>query len=143
MSSTGAVQFRWLTSEPLYRRTVDEIQDKITEKGSRKLLSRFVHAKNDKEMIAAWKSDLNGILHTFNVCSVGSLPLLLTPTFQTELAVNTNAMVLEIHRNVVTGQAGTSGQHRSVSAVYYSSTTEYSPSPRLNPGQLPRTPSGP
>ena len=143
MSRTGDVQLRWLTSDPLYPRTVDGIQAKITEKGTRNLLSRVVQAKNDKETIATWKSDLNGILHTFNVCSVGSLLLSLTLTFQTELVVNTNAMVMEIHRNVVTGQAGTSGQHRSVSAAYCPSMTECSPSPRLNPGQLSQTPSSP
>ena len=140
MSRTGDVQLRWLTSDPLYPRTVDGIQAKITEKGARNILSRIVQAKNDKETIATWKSDLNGILHTFNVRSAGSLWLSLTPTFQTELAVNTNAMVLEIHRNVVTDQAGTSGQHRSVSPTYCPVTTERSPPPRLNPGQLLRTP---
>ena len=52
------------------------------------------------------------------------------------MAVNTNAMVLEIHRNVVTGQGGTDGQHRSVSPTSYLSTTERLPSTRLNQGQL-------
>ena len=40
------------------------------EKGERNLLSRLVHAKYDKETIAAWKLDLAGILRVFNVRSV-------------------------------------------------------------------------
>ena len=44
----------------------------------RNLLSRIVHAKNDKEVIATWKSDLNGILRVFNVCSFSSGLLSLT-----------------------------------------------------------------
>jgi len=43
------------------------------EKTERNALSRFVNAKNDKEMIATWKSDLSRILHVFNVCSVTSV----------------------------------------------------------------------
>ena len=46
-----------------------EIQKRITEKTKRGALSRFVHATNDKEMIAAWNSELNRILQVFNVCS--------------------------------------------------------------------------
>ena len=53
----------------LDRRTVEEIQGRIVEKGQRNLLSRLVHAKNDKDTIAAWKLDLNRILHVFNVSS--------------------------------------------------------------------------
>ena len=34
--------------------------------------TRFLHAKNDKDILASWKSDLNEILRIFNlnVCSV-------------------------------------------------------------------------
>ena len=56
-----------------------EIEDKITKKGKRNVLSRLVHAKDDKETIGAWKSDLIGILQIFNVRSVGSVPLSLRP----------------------------------------------------------------
>ena len=59
-------------------RTVVEIQGRVTGKGERSLLSRLVHAKNDKEAIDAWKADLNGILRIFNVRSAGSPPLSLT-----------------------------------------------------------------
>ena len=56
----------------LDRRTVAEIQKKITKQSGRHRVSRFFYAGNDKNMIAAWKSDLNGILNVFNVCSVRS-----------------------------------------------------------------------
>ena len=93
-----------------------EIQGKVTEKGKRNVLSRVVYAKDDKEAIAGWKSDLNSILNVFNVCStVFTWPSLIVP-FQTELAMNTHVMVLDIHRNVVAGQEGASGQHHSVGA---------------------------
>ena len=71
---------RRFTDDFPYRRTVKDIEEKITKKGKRNLLSRLVNAKDDKEIIGAWKSDLTGILHIFNVRSVRSVPLSLTPT---------------------------------------------------------------
>ena len=53
----------------LDRRTVMEIQEKVTEKSKRNLASRLVYAKSDKDAIATWRSDLNRILHVFNVHS--------------------------------------------------------------------------
>ena len=47
-----------------------EIQRKVIKQSERNAVSRIFHAKNDKEVIAAWKVDLNRILHVFNVCSV-------------------------------------------------------------------------
>ena len=41
-------------------------------------------AKHDKEMIAAWKVDLDRILKVFNVCSIASVRLLLIFRIQTE-----------------------------------------------------------
>ena len=127
------------THHPPDRSTVAEIQANINEKREQNLFSRLVHAKNDKEVIAGWRSDLNEILHVFNVRSVGSGRQSLTASlyFQTELAMNTHVMVLDIHRNVVAGQEGPDGQHRSVSPTSDPSTTERSPSPRLKPGRLP------
>ena len=52
------------------RSALAEIQTKITKKGKRSAVSRLLHARNDKETIAAWKSDLNKILLVFNVRSV-------------------------------------------------------------------------
>jgi len=52
-------------------RTVAEVQGNIIEKGGRSLSSRLAHTKNDKEVIAAWRSELNRILHVFNVRSIG------------------------------------------------------------------------
>jgi hypothetical protein len=47
-----------------------EIQRGIIKKGKRNVVSRLLHAKNDKEVIATWKSDLSKILLVFNVSSV-------------------------------------------------------------------------
>ena len=44
----------------------------------------FFRAKHDKEMIAAWKVDLDRILKVFNVCSIASVRLLLIFRIQTE-----------------------------------------------------------
>ena len=78
MSSTSnacRVQF----PQPAFnRRTVAEIQGYIVEKGGRNLLSRLVHAKNDKEVITVWRSDLNRVLHVFNVRSAGPVRQSLT-----------------------------------------------------------------
>jgi len=114
------VQFAYYTHN---RRTVAEIQGNIMEKGERNLFSRIVHARNDKEVMAAWRSDLNRVLHVFNVCSVCSVRQSLTAPLQTELAINTHIMVADIHRNALTGQEGADGQHHSVNATRYSSTT--------------------
>ena len=62
----------------LNRRTVAGIREKIVEKCGRSLLSRLANAKNDKETLATWKSDLNRILHVFNVCPVFAARISLT-----------------------------------------------------------------
>jgi len=54
------------------RRTVAEIQKRVIKRSKRNVVSRLFHAKNDKEAIAGWKSELNKILVIFNVCSVPS-----------------------------------------------------------------------
>ena len=60
------------------RRTITEIQRRIIEKGQRNLFSRLAHAKDDKETLASWRSDLNRILQVFNVRSTGSVRQSLT-----------------------------------------------------------------
>ena len=102
------------------------------------MLSRFVNAKNDKDIIAAWKSDLNRILHVFNVRSVTSVRPLLIVCFQTELAINTNVVVSgirhdvasthnivsDVHRTVVKIQEGIDGKNLVVSATSALFTTQ-------------------
>ena len=79
-----------------------EIQRKAINQSGRNPAARLLHAKNDKETIAAWKLDLNRILHTFNVRSIIPVWLLLTGHFQTELAMNTHVIASDIHHGVVT-----------------------------------------
>ena len=50
----------------------------IVESGDRNVASRLFHAKNDKDKIAAWRLDLNRILHVFNVSQVSSVRWSLT-----------------------------------------------------------------
>ena len=52
----------------LDRRTVAEIQKEVMKRSGRHRFSRFLHSRDDKDAIAAWKADLNRILHVFNVC---------------------------------------------------------------------------
>ena len=117
---------------------MEEIQGRITKQGKRNAISRHLHAKNDKEQIAAWKSDLTRILHVFNVRSTMSVWLLLTLRSQTELAINTHVtvsdahtvisnthtMVLDIHRTIVQGQEGNSGRHSPVGGSRAPAITE-------------------
>ena len=67
-----------VTHHALNHRTVAEIQRKVVNQGGRDAASRLFHANNDKEMIATWRSDLNKILHVFNVRSIVSVWPLLT-----------------------------------------------------------------
>jgi LysM repeat protein len=115
---------------------VAEIQEKAIEKAGRNLFSRLVHAKDDKDTVASWRLDLNRILHIFNVRPIFSAWLSPTVHLQTELAIDTNAnvsdvrrdvtnahtivtnthtLISDIHRNVVRSQGGTDGQKQSVS----------------------------
>ncbi|KAF9646946.1 hypothetical protein BDM02DRAFT_2864860 [Thelephora ganbajun] len=47
--------------------TVVEIRRNVDELGKQKRISRFFHARDDKDTIAAWRLDLNRILHVFNI----------------------------------------------------------------------------
>ena len=77
-----------------------EIQKKIVKWGKRNAISRLFHTKADQKAIAAWRLELNRILHIFNVRSVTYARPLLTVHFQTELAVNTNVVVSDIRHDV-------------------------------------------
>ena len=56
-----------LLTIPPRRRTVTEIQKKISRIGKRGGVSRLIHAKNDGDTIAAWRSKLRDILQVFDV----------------------------------------------------------------------------
>ena len=62
------------TYHDLDLRTVEKIQEKVMKRSGRRRISRFFRSSDDKDAIAAWKSDLNWILHVFDVCSTSSRP---------------------------------------------------------------------
>ena len=134
MSQTRGTYNARLTYHALNRRTVVEIQENIVEKGGRNLVSRLIYAKSDKDTIAAWKLDLNRILHVFNVRSIIFTRLSLTFPSQTELAMNTHVTVSDVHHdvsgirhNMSKIQEEISGQARSVGATFYPTTDAYHP----------------
>ena len=77
VSLTSTVHLK-LSIKLVHCRTVAEIQRKAIKRGKRNVVSRLIHAKNDKDVIAAWKLDLGRILHVFNVCSIVPVWLSLT-----------------------------------------------------------------
>ena len=97
----------------------------VIKQSKRNVLSRLFNAKDDKETIAAWRLDLNRILHVFNVRSIPSSPPLLTIRFQTELAINTHVAVSEVRQevtdthNIVSDvQQNVTGTHNIVSDIH-------------------------
>jgi hypothetical protein len=120
-----------LAHRAFYRRTVAEVERNVVKLGKRNAASRLFHSKNDKEKIAAWRLDLNRILHVFNVRSITSFLTSLTIRFQTELAINTHGAVVntqnivsDIHRTMVERQGGTDGGNASVSSHFTLPVTE-------------------
>ena len=115
-----------------------EIQRGVVKGGKRNAISRVLHSRNDKEAIATWRLDLNRILHIFNVRSITSAWPSLTVHFQTELAINTNVVVSDVHtiakdthtivsdirRTMVQSQEGTGSKDLSVGVTYTLFTTE-------------------
>ena len=73
MSYTNNTHFKCLTDGAFGLRAVAAIQRKVVEQGKRNVISRHLHAKNDKEKITAWRMDLVRILHVFNVRSIASV----------------------------------------------------------------------
>ena len=55
------------------------INEKVIRQSKRNVISQHLHAKNDKDKIAAWKADLDRILNIFNVSFILSVWPLLTP----------------------------------------------------------------
>jgi hypothetical protein len=49
---------------------VAEIERKVSKRGKRNALTRFVLAKGDKDKIAAWNQDLARVLRIFNVRAI-------------------------------------------------------------------------
>ena len=70
MSWTSDAYPKQSTYKVLDRRTVAEVQKKVIKQSGQDPFSRQFYEKDDKDTIVAWKLDLNGILHIFNVCSV-------------------------------------------------------------------------
>jgi hypothetical protein len=50
------------------------------------------------------------------------------------IVTDTKTMVEDIHRNLLTEREDASGKNHSVGPTFYSSTTKYLPSPRVEPG---------
>ena len=111
-----------------------QIQRAAVEPKKRNAISRMFYAKKDEATIAAWRSDLDRILHVFEVHSVvHSLLTLLTVHLQTELALHTHAavsnvrqgvantheLVSDIHRAVVKRQDGTNITNQVVGSYYF------------------------
>ena len=71
-------RFTYIALDPS---AVAEIQRSIIKRGKRSAISRLFHAKDDKETIAGWRSDLIRILHVFNVRPATSARASLTTRF--------------------------------------------------------------
>ena len=95
-----------------------EIQSDILKCRGRKAVGRFIQAKSDAETITAWKSNLNRILHVFNVRSVGFTWLSPTVPPQTELAMNTHVAVSDIRHDVSKIREEISDRAGTVSATF-------------------------
>ena len=105
-------QSSWLTM--FLHSTVAEIQRRVTKQSKRNGVSRLFHARNDKEKIAAWKSEINRILHVFNVRFVTFACSSLIVHFQTELSINTHVVVSDIRQDVANTRAIVSNVHQGV-----------------------------
>ena len=102
-----------------------DIQRRVDEKYSRDTFSGIFYTQNDKNTIAAWKDDLDRLLHIFNVRSVGSASPSLTTPFQTELAIDTNVAatetdrkVTDMHQDVLAIKESVAGKHFSVRRAF-------------------------
>ena len=113
-------------------RTVTDIKNEIAERSKQNAFLRTVHAKNNSQTIADWKSDLDRVLLIFNVRTVVSLWLacvdaLVVYSSQTELGLNTYAIasdvrdgVTETHTVVSEVQRGVADTHAMVSDIHRS-----------------------
>ncbi|KAF9787213.1 hypothetical protein BJ322DRAFT_1186751 [Thelephora terrestris] len=81
--------------------TVTKIQKKVVKRGKQSAASRMLNTKKDKDAIAAWRQELNGILQIFN----------------TELLINNHIMLVDILRNARDDREGTNRLHQSAQAI--------------------------
>ena len=78
-----------------------QIQRSAIEPDKRNFISRIFNAKKDKDTVAAWRSELDRIVHVFEVRSaLHSLPALLIVHLQTELAIHTHLAVSDVREDV-------------------------------------------
>jgi len=94
---------------------VEEIREEIIKQGKKKIRNIIFqrrYTEEDRERVAAWRSDLARVLHVVKVRYIASVWLSLTLHFQTKPATNTHAA--EIHRDVVNTRAAASEIHRTI-----------------------------
>jgi len=84
------------THQDLNCRTTTEIQRKIVKRNEQNVVTRLLHANDDRETIGKWRVDLNRILHVFNVRPITFAWSLLILCLQTELAMDTNPAVSNV-----------------------------------------------
>ena len=123
-----------------------EIEGNVIKLSKRSIVSRLFRSKDDKERIAAWRLDLNRVLHVFNVRSVTYSLKFPDHPLQTELVINihgavvdTRNIVSDIHRMVGRQEGNLSVSNRCATSI----TEKSSPLPRRKPGlrfQLPIDP---
>ena len=78
-----------------------QIQRSAVEPDKRNYVSRIFNPKKDKDAVAAWRSELDRIVHVFEVRSpLHSLPALLIVHLQTELAIHTHLAVSDVREDV-------------------------------------------
>jgi len=117
---------------------MNEIQRHAVDWGKRSAISRRYYARDNKEAIATWKLDLDGILRVLDVRYITPVRRLLTFHFQTELEIHARATVPEVpqdvantstpvsdtHPNKPKGHKGTDGQNQAVSTTRTLPVTE-------------------
>ena len=86
----------------------------LVELKERNPVSRVFHAKSDGDAIAGWRMDLNRILHIFNVRSAVPSPHIPFTHFQTELALDTHVVALDIRQDVARTHGLVSDIHRTI-----------------------------
>ena len=135
MGRTGDAWFGQLTDDALDRRTVEEIEEKLTEQSKRNAVSRIIRAVNDKVRIVGWMSDLDRILRVFNVRSViftRSSPIV---SFQIESIMNIHVTTSDVKHGVLEIQKEVRGQARWVSTNRIQSVDDGVGSAEERPGR--------